>query len=145
MRRLDCFTTRLVLVGVVAAMVLGGGSAKADFTFGERVNLGPGVNSPYDDGDPSIAPDGLSLYFGSTRPDGLGEDDIWVTTKQKTERNPEGYWGTPVNLGAPVNSEYREGLPTITADGLTLVFSANTPGGLGGFDIGSFAGPALKI
>ncbi len=109
--------------------------ANADFTFGERVSLGPVVNSPYRDYDPFIVPDGLSLYFGSTRPGGLGGWDIWVTTKQTSERNPEGYWGPPVNLGAPVNSEYRESDPSITADGLTLVFSTDMPGGLGRRDI----------
>ena len=126
---------RMVVVGVVAVMVLGGGSAKADYIFGQRVNLGSVVNSPYGDWDPFIAPDGLSLYFGSTRPGGLGEDDIWVTTKQTSERNPEGYWGSPVHLGAPVSSEYSESYPSITADGLTLVFTSNRPGGLGRLDI----------
>jgi len=126
---------RVVVVGIVAAMVISGGNVKANFIFGERVNLGPVVNSQYGDWDPFIAPDGLSLYFGSTRPGGLGEDDIWVTTRQTSERNPEGYWGPPVNLGAPVNSEYREDYPSITADGLTFAFTSNRPGGLGGYDI----------
>jgi len=125
----------LVVVGIVAIIVLRSGQAKADFTFSERVNLGPVVNSSYGDFSPFIAPDGLSLYFSSTRPGGLGEFDIWVTTKQTSERNPEGYWGVPVNLGAPINSEYREGAPSITVDGLTLVFSSDRPGGRGGTDI----------
>ena len=125
----------MVLVGVVAAMIFRGGNTKADFTFSERVNLGPVVNSPYDDMDPFIAPDGLSLYFASWRPGGYGDSDIWVTTKQTSERNPEGYWGPPENLGAFINSEYREALPSITGDGLILVFSSKRPGGLGGYDI----------
>jgi Tol biopolymer transport system component len=126
---------RLLFVAYSAVIVLGGGRVKGDFTFVQRVNLGPVVNSPSGDYDPFIAPDGLSLYFDSTRPGGLGAEDIWVTTKQTSEQNPEGYWGPPVNLGAPVSSEYRDCLPSITADGLTLVFSSNRPGGLGGFDI----------
>ena len=126
---------RLFLVVIMAVFVLGGGQAKADFTFSERVNLGPVVNSPYDDMDPFIATDGLSLYFASWRPGGYGNSDIWVTTKQTSERNPEGYWGPPENLGAFINSEYRESLPSITADGLILVFSSKRPGGIGGYDI----------
>jgi hypothetical protein len=135
MKLSNCAKIKMVLVGLVAAIVLGGGSAKADFTFGQRVNLGPIVNSPYGDFDPFISPDGLSLYFDSTRPGGLGDGDIWVSTKQTSERNPEGYWGPPENLGVPVNSEHPEGWPSITADGLILAFSANVPGGLGGLDI----------
>jgi Tol biopolymer transport system component len=131
-------TKRISAISVLVLVVVVGlpaGVANADFTFGQRVSLGPIVNSPYGDWDPFIAPDGLSLYFGSTRPGGLGQSDIWMTTKQTSERNPEGYWGPPVNLGEPVNSEYREGLPTVTADGLTLAFSSERSGGLGGFDI----------
>jgi hypothetical protein len=107
--------------------------AYADFTFGERVNLGPVVNSPYGDYDPYIAPDGLSLYFASTRPGGVGltREDIYVTTRA-TVSDP---WGPPVNLGEPVNSGYGESCPFITADGLTFVFSSDRPGGLGGWDI----------
>lgn len=131
MKLLNDYRKKLVVVGFVAAIVLGGGSVKGDFTFGEPVNVGPVINSPYGDYDPSITPDGLSLYFSSTRPGGLGREDIWVSTRA-TVSDP---WGPPVNLGAPVNSEYREGYPSITADGLTLVFSANMPSGLGSGDI----------
>ena len=131
MKRFKGFRIRLVLIGIMAVIVLGGGNAMADFTFGERVNLGPVVNSPYGDYDPFISPDGLSLYFDSTRPSGHGRVDIWVATRATISDT----WGPPVNLGAPVNSEYKEGWPSVTADGLTLVFSANTPGGLGGWDL----------
>jgi Tol biopolymer transport system component len=131
MKWLNDSKIRLVLFVFVAAIVIGGGSAKADFTFSARENLGDVVNSPYRDCDPFITPDGLSLYFCSNRPGGLGEEDIWVTMRA-TVSDP---WGPPVNLGAPVNSEYRDGLPSITADGLTLAFSSDRSGGLGRFDI----------
>jgi Tol biopolymer transport system component len=131
MKLLNSNRMRLILIGILAVIVGSGGSAKADFTFGQRVNLGPIVNSSYADFDPFISPDGLSLYFCSPRPGGLGQEDIWVTMRA-TISDP---WGPPVNPGAPVNSEYREGCPSITADGLILVFNANTPGGLGGSDI----------
>jgi hypothetical protein len=123
------------MVGFAAAIVLGSGIAKADFTFGQRVNLGPVVNGPYDELDPFIAPDGFELYFVSWRPSGYGDGDIWVSTKQASEGNPEDDWGPPENLGGLINSEYREGGPSITADGLTLAFTSNRPGGLGGHDI----------
>ena len=40
------------------------------------VNLGPIVNSTFLDRAPAISKDGLSLYFGSSRPNGFGGGDI---------------------------------------------------------------------
>ncbi|MBI3854023.1 MAG: PD40 domain-containing protein [Verrucomicrobia bacterium] len=100
--------------------------------WGAPVNLGAPVNSASDDGSPRISPDGLSLYFGSFRAGGAGSGDIWVATRP----TPTDPFGAPVNLGPEVNSASEEFGPSITADGLTLLFSAiDRPGGLGGGDI----------
>jgi len=129
---------RLVLVGLIAAIVVGTGrSAKAEFTFGTPTNLGPTinrgptVNSFYEDSAPSISSDGLSLYFSSFRPGGFGSDDIWVTTRATTEDD----WGTPVNLDQTVNSSSGDFCPNISADGLSLFFVSERPGGSGGWDL----------
>ena len=53
----------IVLLAFVAAIVVGGGNAIADFTFGEPTNLGPRINSPADECLGCISEDGLSLYF----------------------------------------------------------------------------------
>jgi len=106
-------------------------SADAVPIFGDPVNLGPEVNSSTAEYDPHISPDGLSLYFLSRRPGGLGGADIWVTTR-KTEDDP---WGPPVNLGQPVNTEAFEGAPCISADGLEFYFISGRPGGSGSQDI----------
>ena len=135
MKRLNDDRMRFVLVGFVAAMVLGGGSVRADFTFGEPINLGATVNSPFTEFAPRLSPDNLSLYFTSNRSDGFGKGDIWVSTRQTSERNPEGYWGEPVNLGPIINTEHGEWCPSISSDGLTLFFCSNRPGGFGNQDI----------
>jgi len=135
MRRLDCFTMRLVLVGVVAAVVLGGGSAKANFTFGEPTNLGSPVNSSSTDRLPSVSADSLSLYFSSDRPGGHGNFDIWITERQTTRQTTELVWGTPINLGPPINTPSRDANPSISLDGLTLFFASNRPGGYGNRDL----------
>jgi len=109
--------------------------AKADFTFGEPINLGATVNSPFTEFAPRLSPDNLSLYFTSNRSDGFGKGDIWVSTRQTSERNPEGYWGEPVNLGPIINTEYGEFCPSISSDGLTFFFFSNRPGGYGLSDI----------
>jgi len=109
----------------------GGGSAKADFTFGEPMNLVSPVNSAHAEYAPSISADGLSLYFGSNRPGGEGGYDIWVTTRETKDDE----WGTPMNLGAPVNSSDHEAGPNISADGLSIYFLSTRPGGSGAQDL----------
>jgi len=107
----------LVLVGFVAAIVLGGGgSAKAYFTFGEPVNLGPTINSGDFENSPCISADNLSLFFASSRPGGYGSGDIWVSTRATTQDD----WGEPVNLGPLVNGPSEEYQPAISTDALEL-------------------------
>lgn len=47
--------------------------------WGTPVNLGPAVNTAYVENGPTFAPDGQTMYFGSTRPGGQGYYDIWYT------------------------------------------------------------------
>jgi len=120
-----------LLVGIVVAIVIGSGNAKADFTFGEPTNLGPTINSPHLDLTGSFSSDGLSLYFTSNR-NGPAKDDIYVSTRATTDDA----WGTPVNLGPSVNSSGIEQGSIISPDGLSLYFNAyNRTGGYGGLDI----------
>jgi hypothetical protein len=58
----NCAKIRIVFVGFMAAIVLGGGSAKADFTFGQPVNLGSVVNGDQWEYGHCISADGLELY-----------------------------------------------------------------------------------
>ncbi len=44
-------------------------------------------------------------------------------------------WSAPVNLGPVVNSTANDQHPTISKDGLTLIFASDRPGGLGDFDL----------
>lgn len=105
--------------------------AETDPSFTNPANLGPAVNSSANDYDPNISADELELYFNSYRAGGLGQADLWVTTR-KTKADP---WGRAVNLGAPVNSPAGDKGPCITADGLSLYFSSDRPGGHGGLDL----------
>ena len=66
MRRLNCTTMRLVVVGVVAIMIVGGGSAKADFTFGEPTALEATINSGGNPWFDCISNDGLELYIDTS-------------------------------------------------------------------------------
>jgi WD40-like Beta Propeller Repeat len=55
------------------------------------------------DQEPRITPDSKTLYFMSTRPSGLGSNDIWVTHKQ-----PNGEWSPAQNLGPNINTPGRD-------------------------------------
>ena len=77
-------------------------ATKAD-AWGTPVNLGPTVNTAYEECCPDISADGLSLFFWSGRPGGFGGRDLWVTARATTS-DP---WGPPVNLGPTVNTSSR--------------------------------------
>ncbi len=79
---------------------------------------------------PAISPDGLTLYFVSDMPGGLGENDIWKVTRD----SEGGGWGEPKNMGEEINSAGNELYPFVHSDG-TLYFSSDSRVGLGGLDI----------
>lgn len=90
--------------------------AKGEFTFGTPINLGPIVNSSSYDEAPCISADGLSLYFGSWRSGGYGNNDIWVSTRPTTDDQ----WREPENLGSVVNTSARDGEPRFGRWSFTL-------------------------
>ena len=94
-------------------------------------NLGPTVNSTSMDREPAISKDGLSLYFTSTRPGGVGGEDIYIS--QRETRDSE--WGPAMNLGPIINTTGNEMVPAFSRDGHLLFFASNRLGGFGGNDI----------
>ena len=121
---------KLISIVLVLALGLTTEVANADFTFGTPTNLGQTVNSSAREFNSSISADGLSMYFCSNRPGGVGGMDIWVTTRETTD-DP---WGTPVNLGPTINSPVSDGGVSISSDGLSLYFSSMRPAGYGDGD-----------
>ena len=105
--------------------------ATTDDDWGNPVNLGPTVNSSSDDFALDVSADDLSLYFTSNRGGGYGAYDLWVTTRA----TKDDAWSPPVNLGSTVNSSADDVAPGISADGLSLFFTSNRPGGSGGLDL----------
>jgi Tol biopolymer transport system component len=103
----------------------------AQAEWSEPVNLGPVINSSFVDANAALSPDEHSIYFVSTRPGGLGANDIWMSHRQ-CKGCP---WETPVNLGAPINSDAAEAAPSMSEDGRLLFFFSARPGGFGGADI----------
>jgi outer membrane protein OmpA-like peptidoglycan-associated protein len=98
--------------------------------WGYPVNLGSNINSNSWDSQPSLSPDGNTLYFVSNRPDGYGDNDIWFSIK-----GTDGKWGKAQNAGPIVNSDGNELTPLIHFDGQTMYFSSEGHPGYGGFDL----------
>lgn len=102
-----------------------------DDEWGIPTNLGPTINGPDLEINPSISTDGLWLFFSSNRPGGYnGIMELYVTMRP-TINDP---WGTPVNLG-PVINEAPVGAPFISFDGRTLHFTSSRDGGFGSGDL----------
>ena len=94
--------------------------------------LSANVNHPkYWDSQPTIASDGLTLYFASDRPGGMGGIDIYVTKKDPKT----GVWSIPQNLGPTINTKGNEKTPFIHSDSHTIYFSSDGQYGFGGYDI----------
>lgn len=83
-----------------------------------------------DDDDPSLTGDLLELYFNSDRAGGVGDVDIWRSTRASSS-DP---WRTPAVVGE-LSTEYQDSTPEVAADGLTIWFASNRPGGKGKYDI----------
>ena len=67
--------------------------------WGPAQNLGPTVNTPYNENTPFFAPSGDLLFFSSEGHSTMGGYDIFASRHQRYSS-----WGTPLNLGYPVNT-----------------------------------------
>ncbi|MCB9426783.1 MAG: OmpA family protein [Flavobacteriales bacterium] len=98
------------------------------------------LNTKFHDGPGSITKDGKTFYYSADsflskkyekdteRKNKMGQVNIFVAKKEGSE------WGKGEEL--PFNSGgYSVSNPSISADGKTLYFASNMPGGLGGLDI----------
>ena len=87
------------------------------------------VNTSNVSSGPCLSSDGLSLFLYS-----WDEQDLYVSTRPTRDD----LWSEPVNLGPTVNgvnSTWENSHPTISADGLSLVFTSDRDGGSGGTDL----------
>ena len=105
-------------------------SIKENGQWTKAINIGTPINSGFWEAQPSISPDGKTLYFVSNRGGGFGQKDIWMSYLLD-----DGSWSEPVNLGENINSNKEEQSPFIHPDNRTLYFASDGLIGMGGFDL----------
>ena len=120
----------------------------ANGDFSPAVNLGPAVNSEYNDYGPALTYDGTTLYFASNRP--LPEDaqqpdpQAWPGTIREDlfHRTYDLYAADLGFQGAGVarpltalNTPFNEGAPCVTPFADFVYFASDRPGGEGAFDL----------
>lgn len=88
------------------------------------------INTSYFEGSISMTADGNTVYFISERPEGMGNGDIYVSTKKG-----ENGWSHPKNLGEFINTDLDEKFVFIHPNGKTLYFSSNGHQTMGSYDI----------
>lgn len=112
----------------------------SDGTWTSPVNLGPDINTSFDEQSPFIHPDNESLYFSSNGWPGLGNKDLFLSRKAYSGDKQSG-WQRPENLGFPINSFSEESGLSVSNSGKLAFFSSNQKEGYGKLDIYSFELP----
>ncbi len=98
-------------------------------------NLGPRINTKFDEDAPFIHPDQKTLFFTSSGHTSIGGKDIFKTVLNDNQ------WSKPYNMGFPINTTANDNYFTLTADGRTAYFSSDRLGGKGQQDIYTVAMP----
>jgi len=117
-------------------------SIDAKGKWGKPVNLGAVVNSPYDEADVFMHPDGRTLYFASNGHNTMGGYDIF-----KTVLNDDGTWTQPENVGYPINTPQDDRFFMVVGSGRKAYYASAKEGGKGKHDIYkiTFLGPEKQL
>lgn len=108
------------------------------------INLGPSVNTAYDDDAPFIHPDDKTLYFSSKGHNTMGGSDIFKSKKIEDEAGNNRGWGKPENLGYPINTTGDDRYFVLSADGKRGYYSSEKEGGFGDQDLYTIYLPDAK-
>ncbi|HRO38507.1 MAG TPA: OmpA family protein [Flavobacteriales bacterium] len=98
-------------------------------TWGAAENLGPDINTIYDEEGVFAPGDGSTIYFASQGHSSMGGYDLFKSSQR------DGRWTKPENLGWPINSPGDDQFLVLAADGRSGFFSSMRPGGQGEDDI----------
>jgi hypothetical protein len=124
-----------------------------DAPWGPAQNMSD-INSTAADSLPMLSYDEHVMFFQSTRAEGCGKGDIWMT-RRRDKRSQD--WEVPIKLGCDtVNTGANETAPAFfenpgTAE-VTLYFGSDRTGGIGDYDVyasvvgeDGYFGPGLLV
>jgi hypothetical protein len=100
-----------------------------DGSWGNVKNLGPDINTRFDEDAPFIHADGKTLFFASNGHNTIGGYDIF----RSEEKN--GKWQKPFNVGKPVNTAGDDKFYVVSPDGQRGYYSSEKSSGQGQQDI----------
>ncbi len=103
------------------------------------LNLGPTINTIYDDDAPFIHSDNKTLYFSSKGHNTIGGFDIF-----RSQLDESGQWSIPVNLGYPINTVDDDIYFSLACDNKTGYYSSDRLSGFGMQDIYILHLPDMK-
>ncbi len=98
--------------------------------WGPPVNMGPNINTEYNEDTPFITPDGKTLYFSSYGHFSMGGYDIFYSSLFEN-----GEWSTPLNMGYPINTTDDDLFYMPTGEGYFAYYSMFSETGYGKKDI----------
>jgi hypothetical protein len=98
--------------------------------WGTPFNLGPIINTPYNEDAPFVHPLNNILFFSSEGHKNMGGFDIF-----KSNFSEDGNFTEPENLGSPINTSDDDIFFVLNKEGTTGYFSSEREGGFGSQDI----------
>ncbi len=113
--------------------------------WAKAMNLGPTINTPFEEDAPFIHPDGKTLYFSSNGHETMGGFDIFYSTQDASKQ-----WEKPINIGYPINSPEDDIYLVVSPNKQRAYYSSFKAGGYGEKDIyritfKSFKEPPLTV
>ncbi|MCD6367325.1 MAG: PD40 domain-containing protein [Bacteroidales bacterium] len=108
--------------------------------WGIPQNLGPNINTPYNDEGPYIHPDGVTLFFSSKGHQSIGGYDIFFSMLNEET----GKWEEPTNIGYPINTTGDDVFYLPTPDGKRAYYASSQYDSKGKTDIYLISLPEAK-
>jgi len=93
----------------------------ANGTWGNTVNMGPGINTAEDEDAPQIHTDNITLFFSSKGHHGMGGYDIFSTVMDRLTDT----WSQPRNVGYPINTAGDDIHFSLNAEGSRAYFNSS--------------------
>jgi outer membrane protein OmpA-like peptidoglycan-associated protein len=129
------FNDTLLIFSSMRAGGFGGFDLYASyFSYGywsNPVNLGPVINSSYDEVSPFLSKDGNTMYFSSNNTGSIGGFDIFFSKFNDVSLT----WSDPLTMGMPINSAHDDLYFRLSKDGSLAYYSSNRMNGFGQHDI----------